>query len=116
MYTYTERGRTYPFRPVFVAGIAYIVYDALLPRRPGTDRYQHAVNWVLASRPLYFLAQVSYGVYLYHLFFADIYLLLKEPIATGAVAFVPHAVDLPRVCTLHVGAGNRGLGRRLLFG
>ena len=84
-----QQAQTVLVRPVFVVGMAYIVYDALLPRWPGTDRYQHAVNWLLGSRPLYFLAQVSYGVYLYHLFFADIYTLLREPVAAGTVAFVP---------------------------
>ena len=74
-------------RPVFVASMAYLVYDAL---RPQPDAYQRAVNWVLASRPLYIIAQLSYCIYLYHLFFAEqVYRILAEPLRNGDIVFVP---------------------------
>jgi len=77
-------------RPIFVVAMAYIVYDALLPRMPGSDHYQGFANSVLGSRLLYILAQLSYSVYLFHLFFAEsIYGLLSEPICSGTVSFKP---------------------------
>jgi len=95
-------------RPIFVFAMAYIMYDALVPRgEPGSDRYQEAVNRVLGSRPLYFLAQISYSVYLFHLFFQGLFTIFNEPLASGAIQFYPQwifpvGVTLVLLCTIAV--------------
>jgi len=74
-------------RPVFVFGMVYVMYDALVPRGP--DRYQEIVNSILGSRPLYVLAQVSYGLYLFHVFGQGLYLIFNGPLASGSIEFRP---------------------------
>ena len=78
-------------RPLFVIGIACVIYDLLLPRRPDVgDRYISAVTSLLASRPLYVVAQLSYTIYLFHPFFmASFPFLMHRAIASGAVMFDP---------------------------
>ena len=56
------------WRPLFAAAMAYVVYDLLSPRCPG-DRYQSAVRSLLSLGPIYTVAQLSYGLYLFHLMF-----------------------------------------------
>jgi peptidoglycan/LPS O-acetylase OafA/YrhL len=77
-------------RPLFSLGMAYIVYDLLSPRT-NTDRYARVVNAILASRPMYILAQLSYGIYLLHLTFVFVLYtaILKPHIVDGSLVYNP---------------------------
>ena len=78
-------------RPLFCAGMAYVMYDLLSPRCAG-DWYHALVSSVLASGPLYFFAQLSYGIYLFHFTYIMVgyYEMLQEPVRDDRITVNSH--------------------------
>ena len=58
--------RTLCVSPLFAVCMAYVVYD-LVSTRCANNAYQRAAAAALSARPLYILAQLSYGVFLVHM-------------------------------------------------
>ena len=85
-------------KPVFAAALAYIMYDALVSRGP--DMYQEAINWILSSTPLYVIAQLSYSIYLLHLFLVAVFAQILQ--AGGAQFFPQWIFPVSTVFTLFI--------------